>query len=281
MEKIEPLVRTMEPLPLRRIEQMEEMKIVRALPALITDSPSDLSSIETPISRPNNLEISSDSDLSIERSYNLQTGKITQKFGDLQREVLTGAKSPEGVKYSPITTELDENHNDSRLNHNVPFTSDTSTNLNGNLHDDVDSFSLNSSDYNSLIHYSNENDVEENAHENDLNGDVVDKEHIQSVGKLKKLFENKVPILEFSFIYFLRNILRLQDTKKAELVDAKQSNVYSLTARSIPKHVTKELRNDVRKEPEESVVGESVAEEEEVLHLPSVKSVKQFFESLK
>lgn len=68
------------------------------------------SSLEPPTpTRRNALEISSDSDLSIERSYNFETGKITRRVGNYQQEIFGGSKSPEGTKYKPLPTEFDEN----------------------------------------------------------------------------------------------------------------------------------------------------------------------------
>lgn len=295
---------------IERIKPIDDLQIVRAIPVLIDCTQSDLelsSSIETqsPI-RPNRLDImSSDSDVSIERTYNLKTGKITQRIGDIHKEVLTGAKSPEGTKYVPIRTELDDK-NDTIVNCNVPFIRSGSTKIldnNNNDNDDknnnnvdeddkdddqIDSFSLEYSDScNSLdkkqyarIHsvpsskgngiitnVTKSDSLRESKSLNDMN--EGEDEELPSVKNLKQLFEKK-------------------DKKD------KQPPIYSLTARSIPNLLKNELKNEGNAQVEEKIIRNKEEEkydiddrddeeknDDEGIVLPSVKNRKAFFENLK
>lgn len=86
--------------------------IVTAFPAIVKDEEELDSSIEAV--RPNTLDISSDSDLSIERSYNLVTGLVMLRRGDQQKEISKSQVPLEGLKYEE--KQYDENHNE-----NVPY----------------------------------------------------------------------------------------------------------------------------------------------------------------
>ncbi|XP_025831442.1 uncharacterized protein LOC108740591 isoform X3 [Agrilus planipennis] len=67
--------------------------------------------------RPTSLEISSDSDRSLERVYNVETGKVMVRVGDRIKELEEETKSPRGIKYtskpfdSKEATVVDENQN--------------------------------------------------------------------------------------------------------------------------------------------------------------------------
>lgn len=105
---------------------MDDLLIVRALPALVKIENGQFdseSSLEPPTpTRPNALELSSDSDLSIERSYNFETGKITRRVGNFQQEILERSKSPQGTKYKALPTEFDRNRKNDIVvdeNHNT------------------------------------------------------------------------------------------------------------------------------------------------------------------
>ncbi|XP_065162871.1 uncharacterized protein [Atheta coriaria] len=81
------------------------------------DQGDDQSSIEisTPTKRLQPWDLSSDSDYSIERTYNVNSGKIIKKLGDVEYELpVTEAPSAEGLKY----TKLDENQN--AINNKAP-----------------------------------------------------------------------------------------------------------------------------------------------------------------
>lgn len=92
--------------------------LVKAVPAKIEESTSEtelsLSYQSNCVSLPgsiedkmNTLEMSSDSDLSIERVYNPQSGKIIEKFGPTQKSAFV----KHNIKRS-IGNKVDENHND-------------------------------------------------------------------------------------------------------------------------------------------------------------------------
>lgn len=82
---------------------------------------SDCSIISpTKLSAPH--DISSDSDLSIERVYNLQSGKVFEKKGNVSQEIsIKDSYSPEGLKYVPkefdeeVQSRTDENHNNTGI----------------------------------------------------------------------------------------------------------------------------------------------------------------------
>ncbi|XP_031344890.1 uncharacterized protein LOC116171966 isoform X3 [Photinus pyralis] len=92
--------------------------IFTAVPAIVnadssynTDSES-LIEIGSPAPPSSLFEISSDSDLSIERTYNLTSGKVYEKVGNLHKEIVKRTSSPEGLKFVTIASEMvDENHN--------------------------------------------------------------------------------------------------------------------------------------------------------------------------
>lgn len=89
--------------------------VYKAVPAVVdTGSESPIEIASTIRQTPNVLEISSDSDLSIERVYNLNSGKVYEKLGDSQREIIAGSKNPEGRLSTDFDTNkiiVDENHN--------------------------------------------------------------------------------------------------------------------------------------------------------------------------
>lgn len=100
--------------------------IVKAMPAKVEDDStqtdpqiSQFPSLESDKEKvTNSLEISSDSDLSIERVYNPQTGRITEKFGDSCKEFQNETQEePQLIKYSKQEMEfiqnspVDENQN--------------------------------------------------------------------------------------------------------------------------------------------------------------------------
>lgn len=94
------------------------------MPAVVEDHPEDSSasqpdlpdSSQPPENTTNLLEISSDSDLSIERVYNPQTGKIIEKYGNQTQEIKNGHQEyPKETKNEPeffrSSSPVDENHN--------------------------------------------------------------------------------------------------------------------------------------------------------------------------
>ncbi|KAK4879365.1 hypothetical protein RN001_007511 [Aquatica leii] len=95
--------------------------LYQAVPVVVDaeDSPcteSDSPILASPI--PSSLlEISSDSDLSIERVYNLNSGKVYETVGGVHKEIVKRSVSPEGIAFKPTTefdktfTITDENHN--------------------------------------------------------------------------------------------------------------------------------------------------------------------------
>ncbi|KAK9696583.1 hypothetical protein QE152_g31489 [Popillia japonica] len=102
--------------------------VVTAVPVLVNSeesndfySMSDSSIISpTKLSAPH--DISSDSDLSIERVYNLQSGKVFEKKGNVSQEIsIKDSYSPEGLKYVPkefdeeVQSRTDENHNNTGI----------------------------------------------------------------------------------------------------------------------------------------------------------------------
>ncbi|KAF5291019.1 hypothetical protein FQR65_LT11472 [Abscondita terminalis] len=92
--------------------------LYQAVPAIVDpeESQSDSPILTSPIP-PNLLEISSDSDLSIERVYNLNSGKVYETVGGVHKEIVKRSASPEGIKFQPTSefdktfTVTDENHN--------------------------------------------------------------------------------------------------------------------------------------------------------------------------
>ncbi|XP_022913601.2 uncharacterized protein [Onthophagus taurus] len=104
--------------------ELDDETLVTAVPAVIYQeedqqypSMSESSATITSL-RPNRLDISSDSDMSIERIYNPQTGTMTVNSGGVIQEFSVSSNpstSPEGLKYikKEFDEPIDENHNQS------------------------------------------------------------------------------------------------------------------------------------------------------------------------
>ncbi|KAI4464943.1 hypothetical protein MML48_3g00007498 [Holotrichia oblita] len=110
------------------INSEDAAAVVTAIPVLINSEESNefYSISDSSITSPTKLsaphDISSDSDLSIERVYNLQSGKVFEKKGNVSQEISTkDSYSPEGLKYVPkefdedVQSRTDENHNNTGI----------------------------------------------------------------------------------------------------------------------------------------------------------------------
>ncbi|KAF5289894.1 hypothetical protein FQA39_LY14956 [Lamprigera yunnana] len=94
--------------------------LFKAVPAVVDTNLAEDVEIESLSSpTPSNilLEVSSDSDLSIERVYNLNSGKVFEKVGGFHKEIVKRTSSPEGITFTASAefdkeiASVDENHN--------------------------------------------------------------------------------------------------------------------------------------------------------------------------
>lgn len=144
-------------------QQLNSESFVFKAVAVIIDTETDESSIEltSPV-RSNTFELSSDSDLSVERVYNLPSGKVFENVGDNQREknpiLKENAYIAKSTELRSSKLILDENHNTMSKTHKESDLSSSTepniTNLNQdqtNTNDVKDEVLVNAQNNNKIV----------------------------------------------------------------------------------------------------------------------------------